>query len=112
MRDRTLADFQDFKAVTVPVDRPATLEEAQHAAAIGACLPNGVMFDAFCNPRVRYVRVTFDGSHLILSEAEAEQWKVEAQASAAAIGQADPHTYSYVYLSEAEAEALPEFDGF
>lgn len=76
------------------------------------CLPTGVMFDAFCNPRVRYVRVSFDGAHLILSTIEADAWKMEAEAAAASIGQADPHTYSDVYLSEVEADALPEFNGF
>jgi hypothetical protein len=76
------------------------------------CLPDGVMFDAFRNPRVRYVRVSYDGSHLILTPAEADEWKRDAEASAASVGQTDPHTYSDVYLSEVEADALPEFDGF
>ena len=73
---------------------------------------NAALMDAFRNPRVRYVRVSYDGSHLILSPAEANEWKRDADASAAAIGQTDPHTYSDVYLSPEEADALPEFDGF
>lgn len=76
------------------------------------CQPDGFMFDAFCNPRVRYVRVSYDGQHLILSLPEVEAWKMEAEAAAASLGQTDPHTYSDVYLSEEEADALPEFDGF
>lgn len=85
---------------------------ALNAAPDQKCLPHGVMFDAFGNPRVRYVRVTYDGSHLILSTAEEAAWKLEADAAAATVGQTDPHTYSDVYLSEQEADALPEFDGF
>lgn len=76
------------------------------------CQPDGLMFDAFDNPRVRYVRVSYDGSHMILSLPEVEAWKMEAEAAAASIGQTDPHTYSDVYLSKEEADALPEFDGF
>jgi hypothetical protein len=93
-------------------------DEAPHVmSALNAvpdqkCLPNGVMFDAFCNPRVRYVRVSYDGTHLILTPAEADEWKRDAEASAASVGQTDPHTYSDVYLSDVEADALPEFDGF
>jgi hypothetical protein len=89
-----------------PVAQAAPIELDQK------CLPNGVMFDAFGNERVRYVRVTYDGSHLILTPAGAEAWKREAEASAASIGQTDPHAYSDVYLSKEEADALPEFDGF
>jgi len=98
-------DCDSTAASGVPV-APETLDNNS------PCQPDGPMFDAFCNPRVRYVRVSFDGSHLILSPVEAEQWKLEAEASAASIGQTDPHSYSDVYLSEVEADALPEFDGF
>lgn len=89
----------------VPTNRPATMEEAQHAAQIGACLPNGVLFDAFGRQRERYVRVTLDGAHLILHPSELEAWKADEE-------NPDQFTYSDVYLSEEEADALPEFDGF
>lgn len=91
--------------VTVPVGRPATGAEAQHAAEIGACLPNGVMFDAFGRTRERYVRVSLDGSHLILHPSELDAFKAGEE-------NPDQFTYSDVYLSEEEADALPEFDGF
>jgi hypothetical protein len=74
--------------------------------------PDGVMFDAFGNPRKRFVRVSYNGAHAILSTVEIAAWKMEAEAAAASIGRTDPHTYSDVYLSEEEADALPEFDGF
>jgi hypothetical protein len=91
--------------MAVPVNRPATACEAQHAAQIGACLPNGVLFDAFGRERVRYVRVTLDGSHLILHADELAAWKAGEE-------NPDQFTYTDVYLSEEEADALPEFDGF
>jgi hypothetical protein len=92
-------------APTVPADRPATLEEAQHAAEIGACLPNGVMFDYLGNPRTRYTRVSLDGAHLILDDVQLAEHKANAT-------DPDEYTYSDVYLSQEEADALPEFDGF
>lgn len=90
---------------TVPVNRPATMEEAQHATKIGACLPNGVMFDYLGNPRKRYTRVSLDGAHLILDDVQLAEHKANAT-------DADEYTYSDVYLSQEEADALPEFDGF
>lgn len=90
---------------TVPINRPATLEEANHAAKIGACLPNGVMFDYLGNPRKRYTRVSLDGAHLILDDAQLAEHKANAT-------DPDEYTYSDVYLSQEEADALPEFDGF
>lgn len=91
--------------VTVPLNRPADAAEAQHAMEIGACLPNGVLFDAFGRDRVRYVRVTLHGSHLILHPNELAAWKAGEE-------NPDQFTYTDVYLSEEEADALPEFDGF
>lgn len=83
-------------------ERPATAEEAQHAAQIGACLPNGVMFDAFGNQRTRYVRITVDGMHLICEPCEVET-NLEGL---------ENYTLTDVYLSEQEHEALPEFEGW
>jgi hypothetical protein len=92
-------------AGTVPVDRPATVQEAQHAAGIGACLPQGVLFDAYGNPRVRHIRVIFDGMTCVVSsDAEAQEYRLN-----------DPEgTYEFkdVFLSKEEFDALPEFDGF
>lgn len=90
---------------SVPINRPATMEEAQHAAQIGACLPNGVLFDAFGRARERYVRVTLNGSHLILHPRELDAFKANEE-------EPERFTYTDVYLSQEEADALPEFDGF
>jgi hypothetical protein len=98
-------DDSDGVTPTVPVGRPATMEEAQHAAQIGACLPNGVLFDAFGRERKRYVRVTLDGSHLILHPNELAAFKANEE-------EPERFTYTDVYLSPEEADALPEFDGF
>jgi hypothetical protein len=95
----------DGVPASVPVNRPATMEEAQHAAQIGACLPNGVLFDAFGHARERYVRVTLDGSHLILHPRELDAFKANEE-------EPERFTYTDVYLSPEEADALPEFDGF
>jgi hypothetical protein len=103
---------QPVGVCTVPGEEGPHVMSALNADPTAICLPNGAMFDAFGNPRVRYVRVSFDGSHMILSTAEEAAWKMEAEAAAASIGQTDPHAYSDVYLSDVEADALPEFDGF
>jgi hypothetical protein len=91
-------------APTVPADRPATLEEAQHAAEIGACLPNGLLFDAFGRQRVRYVRVIHDGTTCVVPPGDV----------AAMVDSERPDDYRTedVYLSKEEFDALPEFDGF
>jgi hypothetical protein len=91
-------------APTVPVNRPATMEEAQHAARIGACLPNGVMFDAFGRPRVRYVRVIHDGTTCVVPPGDVADM-VDSE-------RPDDYRTEDVYLSKEEFDALPEFDGF
>lgn len=70
----------------------------------GQCLPDGVMFDAFGNPRTRYVRVTFEGQHCIVLPGNEHSFSDSD----------NPEEYvrTDVYLSEREYEALPEFDGF
>lgn len=96
--------FPHGVATTVPVNRPATLEEAQHAAQIGACLPNGVMFDAFGRERVRYVRVIHDGTTCVVPPGDVADM-VDSE-------QPDDYRTEDVYLSKEEFDALPEFDGF
>jgi hypothetical protein len=68
------------------------------------CLPNGVMFDAFGEPRKRYVRVIFDGTTCVVDPVNV----------ADTIGEDDPKNYVLqdTHLSEREFEDLPEFDGF
>lgn len=68
--------------------------------------PEGLMFDAFGNPRVRYVRIHYDGSFLVLPPKEAESYMADIGSDGT------DYTTSDVYLSEREFDDLPEFDGF
>jgi hypothetical protein len=72
------------------------------------CQPNGLMFDAFGNPRVRYVRVTLDGSHCIMRPSEGDTYLADAKAC----GDRSDYKVADVYLSEREFESLPEHGGF
>ena len=76
--------------------------------ALAAAEPDGILFDALGAPRVRYVRITLDGSHMILTPAEAGAYLAEAKAG----GDGCAYLTRDVFLSEREAEDLPEFDGF
>jgi hypothetical protein len=91
-------------APTVPADRPATMEEAQHAAEIGACLPQGVLFDAFGRQRVRYVRVIHEGTTCVVLPGDVADM-VDSE-------RPDDYRTEDVYLSKEEFDALSEFDGF
>ncbi len=72
------------------------------------CLPNGIMFDALGEPRMRYVRITLEGSHLVLTPIEAHAYMADARAG----GDLSDYLVRDVYLSEREAEDLPELNGF
>jgi hypothetical protein len=74
----------------------------QSEALWNKCLPNGVPFDKEGNPRVRYVRVSYEGTSCVMTPAEAEDMTM---------GHAD-YALSDVLLSEQEFEALPEFGGW
>jgi hypothetical protein len=93
-----------FGVTTVPINRPATMEEANHAARIGACLPNGVLFDAFGRERVRYVRVIHDGTTCVVRPGDVADM-IDSECP-------DDYRTEDVYLSKEEFDALPEFDGF
>lgn len=80
----------------------------QDKASPGICLPHGVMFDAFGEPRTRYVRVTLDGAHCVMHPSEGDTYLSDAQQN----GDESHYIVSDVYLSEREFEDLPEFDGF
>lgn len=72
------------------------------------CQPDGLMFDALGAPRVRYVRVSLDRSHCVMTVAEAEQYKRDCLEH----GDKSAYTYTDTYLSEREFNDLPEHDGF
>lgn len=73
-----------------------------------ACLPNGLMFDAFGEPRTRYVRVSLDGSHCIMHPSEGDRYLQDARDC----GDSGEYIVADVYLSEREFDDLPEHDGF
>jgi hypothetical protein len=82
--------------------------QAARAAERERCQPNGLMFDALGEPRTRYVRVTLDGSHMILRPQDGDRYVQEARDS----GDESGYVVADVYLSEREFDDLPEFDGF
>ena len=74
------------------------------------CPPDSLMFDAFGEPRTRYVRVTLDGSHCVMHPSEGDRHLQDARE--ADDSAADRYTVRDVWLSEREFDDLPEFDGF
>ena len=74
------------------------------------CQPEGLKFDAFGEPRTRYVRVTLNGSHCVMHPSEGDCYVQDARDSG------DPDWERYVvtdvWLSEREFKDLPEHDGF
>lgn len=72
------------------------------------CQPNGLMFDAFGQPRTRYVRVSLNGSHCVMRPSEGDTYIKDARDN----GDESAYVVRDVYLSEREFDDLPEFDGF
>jgi hypothetical protein len=74
------------------------------------CQPEGLKFDAFGQPRTRYVRVSLNGSRCVMHPSEGDCYVEEARNS----GDPDWERYEVrdVWLSEREFEDLGEFDGF
>lgn len=74
------------------------------------CQPEGLKFDAFGEPRTRYVRVTLNGSHCVMHPSEGDCYVEDARNAG------DPDWERYivrdVWLSEREFEDLPEHNGF
>ncbi len=74
------------------------------------CQPEGLKFDAFGEPRTRYVRVSLNRSHCVMEPSEGDCYVQEARDSG------DPDWERYivtdVYLSKREFEDLPDHDGF
>jgi hypothetical protein len=72
------------------------------------CLPNGLPFDAFGEPRTRYVRVSLDGNHCVMHPSEGDRYLQDARDN----GDESAYVVADVYLSEREFDDLPEHDGF
>jgi hypothetical protein len=82
----------------------AAIPQAEKEAG-SKCQPDGLMFDAFGNPRVKFARVVFEGSTCVCRLSEA--------ADMAPTGDdADAYEIKEVWLSEQEFAALPEFEGW
>lgn len=71
-------------------------------------LPGLAMFDAFGDPRERYVRVTLDGSHCVMHPSDGDRYVQDARAA----GDDSEYVVTDVYLSEREFDDLPEHGGF
>jgi hypothetical protein len=88
---------------------PRQQDQAPNADASGGpCLPHGLPFDAFGEPRVRYVRVSLDGNHCVMHPSEGDTYLKDARDG----GDESPYVIADVYLSEREFEDLPEHEGF
>lgn len=70
--------------------------------------PEGWAHDAFGAPRTRYVRVSLDGSHCVMSPSEGDTYLADAKR----FGDESEYVVADVYLSEREFDDLGEFDGF
>jgi hypothetical protein len=86
----------------------ATPAQAAPQATAGVAQPNGLMFDAFGEPRARYVRVSLNGAHCVMHPSEGDTYVGDARGA----GDESPYVVADVYLSEREFENLGEFDGF
>ena len=76
---------------------------------LGNCLCQPMlMFDALGEPRKRYVRISYEGAHMVMTPEEAQCFKEESQVS----GDETPYILTDTYLSEREFDDLPEFEGF
>ena len=73
-----------------------------------ACQVDGLKFDAFGEPRTRYVRVTLGDSHCIMSPSEGDTYLKDAREN----GDDSKYAVRDVWLSEREFDDLPEHDGF
>jgi hypothetical protein len=91
-----------FYASPVLPEAPKAPEPSQ------MCLPNGLPFDAFGEPRTRYVRVSLDGNHCVMHPSEGDRYLQDARDS----GDESAYVVADVYLSEREFDDLPEHDGF
>ncbi len=67
-----------------------------------------LMFDAFGEPRTRYVRISLDGTHSVMRPEEGDAYLESARQN----GDDSPYVVADVYLSEREFDTLPEFEGF
>lgn len=72
------------------------------------CQPTGLMFDAFGEPRTRYVRVSLYGNHCVMHPSEGDTYVKDARSD----GDESPYLVTEVWLSEREFDNLPEHNGF
>jgi hypothetical protein len=72
------------------------------------CCEPMLMFDRLGNPRTRYVRISHNGAHMVMTPDEAQCFKEESEIS----GDETPYILTDTYLSKQEFEDMPEFEGF
>lgn len=96
---------QDQALVSVTNAIAAGEAELKREPVARICKPHGLMFDAMGDPRTRYVRVTLNGSHCVMSPTEGDNYVQES-------GDDSDYIVTDVYLSEREFDDLPEHDGF
>lgn len=72
------------------------------------CQPDGLKYDAFGEPRTRYVRVTLDGNHCVMYPSEGDTYLQDARDN----GDESNYVVRDVWLSQREFDALPEHNGF
>ena len=65
-------------------------------------------FDALGEPRKRFVRISLDGSHMVVSPQECDAYMQDAKAS----DDRSEYVVTDVWLSDREFDDLPEFEGF
>ena len=77
-------------------------------AAAERCQPDGLKFDAFGEPRTRYVRVSLENDHCVMHPSEGDSYLKDAREW----GDESPYVVRDVWLSEREFDDLPEHNGF
>lgn len=77
-------------------------------AAAERCQPDGLKFDAFGEPRTRYVRVSLENDHCVMHPSEGDSYLKNAREW----GDESPYVVRDVWLSEREFDDLPEHNGF
>ena len=95
-------------------DYCAAVDDAMDEDGFECAMPDAdtlqsLRFDAFGEPRQRFVRVSLEGSnHCIMHPSEGDCYLKDARDA----GDEATYTVTDVWLSEREFEDLPEHDGF
>jgi hypothetical protein len=98
------------KQVEIDALRAALAAQPAQAQPDEKCQPDGLKFDAFGEPRTRYVRVSLNGNRCVMHPSEGDCYVQDVRDAG------DPDWDRYVvrdvWLSEREFDDLPEHEGF